>query len=629
MKKQVRPFVLYLSVALLLLLIFWRLFPPFYDGWIGDDYPQLGYVYPYLKRPFAALTFYDPTWISWYYRPNQNVWFLLLRRTFGLNPLPFYTLQLGIHLLTVALIYRLGRRLGYGHWFCWGWAALFGLHGHFVDVVTWISAIAIVLNGLFSVLGVWLLLTYWKRPSWKRMGSIVAVCLLALLTHEEALLLPPFLGLILLLQTRSAKNRRLRPEAWVGAGLCAVAMLGYLWAQSTRATDTISLETTLTQSAALFDPAQWGNFILVTGVRLTQLYEVVPIGARINTAVFLVTLFIISAIYWEGQWSTRLALLWFMGHLALIYVALYSQRPEFYSGRHLYVAWLGGSFLLARLFWLIPEQIKWPRGEKRPFWLRLALIIPLALCALTLLHFSQQLTEAQLVWETKVNREKEAEAQLKSQLTSLSPNAHPFAYRFPITPAFLRSVLHVWYDTPLPPPPSGPFSALEAGDEVPVNSLFIDYANDTVILLPTPDPQPGEALWRQPPLADPNASAPRLSVAGPTNDRRLTLPVSPPATSTTWGVLTYRLLLEDAVTTLYVSTWMEPGLHYRVRITPLGGETAVLWEAVATGETAVWQPLQLPLPGAPGMVVDLSLEAQFTGETEPPLAHWATPYVGR
>jgi hypothetical protein len=190
-----------LAVALLALVI---LFPPYDWSFVGDDFVQFRYVWEYVDRPFTAITFFNPYTLPWYYRPIQNWWFLANRLTFGFNPFPYYAILGIFHALVICLIYRTSRQLRLSPFASFVAAALFAIHAHWVDVVGWLSSVAIVLAAVFNLAAVSAYLKYLKtqhesgeqKVAIKWLGLTAVFFLLALITHEESFLLPIMLLII-------------------------------------------------------------------------------------------------------------------------------------------------------------------------------------------------------------------------------------------------------------------------------------------------------------------------------------------------------------------------------------------------------------------------------------------------
>ncbi|HEX6384216.1 MAG TPA: glycosyltransferase family 39 protein, partial [Anaerolineae bacterium] len=200
--------------------------PPYYRSFVGDDYVQLDYVSDFLQRPFTAYQVFNPFQLLWYYRPLQNLWFLANRLVFGLNPFGYYYLQICLHLVAVALVYRVARQLGIGTVAALAGAALFAIRSHHADVVTWISSVAIILTAIFALLALSSYLSYVRRPArWPLLLLTTVFFLLGLLSHEEGFLLPP----LLLFWSLGIGDWRLKERQEMGSFLLMfLVMVAYL-----------------------------------------------------------------------------------------------------------------------------------------------------------------------------------------------------------------------------------------------------------------------------------------------------------------------------------------------------------------------------------------------------------------
>jgi len=121
------------------------------------------------------------------------------------------------HALAAALMYRVLRQFGVSSLAAALATALFALHGHYVDVVGWNSSVAIVMAGVFSLASLSVYLTAESAEGAEKNRGLLLTFLffgLALLAHEEAVLLPLFLVVLTLVQSRrqKAKGRRQKAE---------------------------------------------------------------------------------------------------------------------------------------------------------------------------------------------------------------------------------------------------------------------------------------------------------------------------------------------------------------------------------------------------------------------------------
>ena len=132
--------------------------------------------------------------VSNYYRPVFLLWMLVNFSLFGANPAGWHAASIGLHCGASALVYLLARRdlkdeASAG--FC---AAIFAVHPIHVECVTWISGVT---EPLLAVLFVGCVLCFrrWQDGNDGRWyAASVALCALALLAKETAVMLAPTLA---------------------------------------------------------------------------------------------------------------------------------------------------------------------------------------------------------------------------------------------------------------------------------------------------------------------------------------------------------------------------------------------------------------------------------------------------
>ena len=165
-RNKLYPRLALIGLILITLSIY---YPPFDWAFVGDDYVQFDYIKDVIARPWLGFALFNPYYLAWYYRPLQLIWFSLLEGIFHFVPNGFYWAALLFHALAIALVYRVARQLKLGWFTAVLTATLFAIHSHWVDVVTWISSIAIVLAAVFSLLTLSAWLSYLKRPSTRQL----------------------------------------------------------------------------------------------------------------------------------------------------------------------------------------------------------------------------------------------------------------------------------------------------------------------------------------------------------------------------------------------------------------------------------------------------------------------------
>jgi hypothetical protein len=281
---------------------------------VGDDYVQFDYIKDVIARPWLSLSLFNPYTLPWYYRPLQLIWFWLLEGIFHFTPDGYYWIELMFHALAVALVYRVARQLKLGTFTAVLTATLFAIHSHWVDVVSWLSSIAIVLAAVFSLATMSAWLSYLKRPSTRQLLLTLLFCLLTFLSHEESILLPPFLLLILVTKRLEIGDWRLRRSRSVSdlqspispKELLLFATLGlltaaYLYFQFTRPNLTIDLTSRGTTEWLTF--LSWpavAEFIIVTLFRFTFVLNLLELGGTAVSILAMVTLLLLGLVVLVG-----------------------------------------------------------------------------------------------------------------------------------------------------------------------------------------------------------------------------------------------------------------------------------------------------------------------------------------
>jgi hypothetical protein len=640
---------------------FWLFIPPYQWAFIGDDYIQLNRISGFLEQPLESWQIILPNWQTWYYRPLQNFVFLSNWLTFGLNPFGHYIGLILWHLLGMALLYQLGRRLGLAQGMATAVALLFGFHGHHYDVVTWLSAVAIVAAAVVSLAGLVLFARYLARPEkgWL-LAAIVVVFVAGLLTHEEAFLLPIKMAFLWLLYPR-AEQEAANGRDWLAArwreikakpalptafGLMGLLMTGYLCIQWTRPNLNINLqEGTRLGIAQIVDPVAISLYLSQVTVRTAAVFTSFPTSGNHLIAAGL--LLVMGLWLWRADWLGRFGLLWWGLHIAFIYGALWIQRPDFFGGRHLYNGNMGLALAvgaavaqLAQTKWgkqiiAPPRSLSLSKGNKpglskpgfnklsqRGNWGRIVLSL---LLAAVLLSQAVTLKQRQQSWLAIAEKDAQAQATLKEMLPELTNRTRVFAHRFAVDVTYMEGVLKVWYDRPELRGFSGRLTDLRQWGWLPGDIYLLDYANGRLINL-MPELQSANAhllLW---------AGGPQpLTVAGPPDDQRLAVTARLPDQPSEWQPLTYRLAVSDAATFHVAAGYGFAGetaatnLYYRIRLST-NGQTHILHEGPALPDQ--WLSHAFPLDAYAPAEITVHLEHYYSGE-RPSAFYWANPHLSR
>ncbi|HZD09763.1 MAG TPA: hypothetical protein VE553_00325, partial [Candidatus Binatia bacterium] len=590
-------------------------------------YLHLGYIAGFLLRPLDAIQVFNPYWTAWYFRPLQNLWFLFCRFLFGLNPFAYYYLQGLWHVLAGMALFTLARRLGLPQWAAVVVLALFMINSHHQDVIAWISSVSILMATAFSLLAIVCYLNYLRRRkprSWLLGAALFAV--LAMLSHEEGLLLPA-----ILLVVRLAWGRRTRPERLEllagGAILLLTAALGVI--QFVRPNSTIALQgQSPAQWLASLYPQNVASYVVVVLSRWLLLNKSAP-GVRLTLAVMqrpaLILLIaagvagIFSFAIWRGNNIIRLSAFWLLLHLGFLYLAVWRQKPEFFAGRHLYASWaivalaLGSVLASRSTSW---EAVHWRRT--------LLALLALALGLNILLIGSDQ-----GAWEKHALEVAAAERQMKMLIPQVTPATRVFARRFVITPSFVPYAAAVWYAEP--GISGGTLQRLQGETRITRETYLLDYADGRLFNALPGLQQFSEStiLWQSPRATVPPSSIGEKAasyqleqIAGPQEDRRLAVQVAPPPEG--WLSLQYDVG-EGTPTHLSTAVLGAEGLTFHIRLLGKDGEEiASVTEAIDDASAGIWQQMLVPLEWQGPRAAKFSLEVRGPADAT---GYWSVPLL--
>lgn len=639
-----------LAVVVLILVTMVIYMPPFIRSFVGDDYIQFDYVKPFVRHPATILQVFNPTAVPWYYRPTQNIWFWINRLVLGWEPFGYYIILLWFHALVIALMFRVGRQLRLGPLAALCTAVLFAIHSHWVDVITWISSVAIVMGAVFSLLAVSRMLTYLARPSTRQLLLIFALTWLALVTHEETIFLPPFLLLLLLLwrwehqwKERGERNvkkpRRKRTphvppatrqlfitkQEGLFFGLMALAALALLIIQFTRPNPTVQVsDRALAEWLTFLRWPEVAEFILVTTFRLSFVYPLLNLSGLAANLFIVMLVFLLGAWFWQGNWAARFGLLWALAHLFFIYWALWTQLPNLYAGRHIYQAGIGLALAVGAIIQQVLAIETWQLAiGTRSLTLRPSVVTLLILLVLGLftLHHIGETRKTQQVWLGNVTEEETAKAQLVALFPQITEKNHVFSFRFPILPDFTRSVMQVWYDVWLERP-GGSLKHLAAQGTATPDTIVLDYENGQVYDLMPQLADGAETLFLW------TADADDMTVVTAVEGKQLALPITPLVGR---GVGNrYRVDILDAMA-LHTAVYTQPGITYRIFLTGEDGVEQAAFELPAPfndDEAGHWQEIKIPLDVYAGQKISIRLET-LAAQSQPQTAYFANPRVVR
>ncbi|WP_420643828.1 hypothetical protein [Candidatus Leptofilum sp.] len=646
----------FIGLILITLLIY---YPPFDWAFVGDDYVQFDYIKAGMANPWAYFSLLNPYENGWYYRPLQLVWFGLLEVVFHYLPNGYYWVALLFHVLTVSVLYHVARQLKMGWITAVLIASLFAIHSHWVDVVSWLSSIAIVQAGLFSLLAVSMWLRYLERPSNRTLLLTLLFCLLTFWSHEESMLLPPFLFLMLLVKRLEIEDWRLGRKRlisnlqsqiskteWLTFTGLASFTLAYIIIMFTRPNLTVDISSRETTDwFTYFTWPELSQFIHITTFRLTYLTNLLSLSGT-AVSLFAAAMIALAGVwFWWGNRVVRLWLAWLFLHLAFIYLALWTQLPELYAGRHIYqgilglVLAIGATFEMSLAWFSSSRKMQRTRRKTqralRPQQWGIVLAVA-AVTAVSVHHFSQ-IRQTQQEWLENVAEEAAARTQLAELFPTITPDSHFFAVRFPISPNFTRTVVQLWYDTSLERP-GGSLSHLGSVGRADPTFVVLDYQDGELYnLMPSLQQyeetiflwtEAGELTWLDEDgeeTAVSEAPTSNLSVYHNPASSQLALSMKPQ--NDLW--LSHRIELSLPVNSeLQTAILTTLGTHYRVRLVTSSGEEQILYESSGEGGT-VWQPVEIPLGLYSDTAVSLYFEVRGENLADDATAYWANPRLVR
>ncbi len=210
---KIRDFLPYLLLTLAVLVVYGNTFDndPLYDDTyliLKNDYLRSWHS---LGEIFLTYVNSGAFRFGQFYRPLQNVLYLIVYQIGGLNMFGFHLLNLGLHAVNACLVYALGRKLNFHPGAVFIAAALWAMHPIHTEAVTYMSGTADVLFTLFCLLGLVILLPdFSPRKFW----LATPIFLLGLLSKEAAIIFPALVLITLYLTQPERLNFRIYLRTW-------------------------------------------------------------------------------------------------------------------------------------------------------------------------------------------------------------------------------------------------------------------------------------------------------------------------------------------------------------------------------------------------------------------------------
>jgi protein O-mannosyl-transferase len=196
--------------------------PSLRNGWVFDDWVEIvnnhfigTWAFVVKSLTHDCLWYYDPAHLpqSPYYRPLQDLSLALGYFLFGTHPAGWHAAGIALHLIGVALAFRLAQLLTGETAMGLLAAAIFAVLPAHVEAVAWTSAIPEPLVAIFEMAALCCFIR--RKAGWSR-GLTLALAFYgcALLTHESAILFPLIIaGYVFLLEAPPAPPRRGRQRS--------------------------------------------------------------------------------------------------------------------------------------------------------------------------------------------------------------------------------------------------------------------------------------------------------------------------------------------------------------------------------------------------------------------------------
>jgi Tfp pilus assembly protein PilF len=206
------------------------------NTFVYDDGPQIlnnPYVHSfhYLGKIFGSTvwTFEGAQGTTNYYRPLMSFAYLIAYKVFGPIPFGFHLMNLVFHVAIVLLLFAVTERLFGNRLLSFIAAGLFALHPIHTESVAWVAAITDLELSAFFLLTFFLYLRIGEREgesqrSWVLYLGIIAAYILALLSKEQALVLPALLIVYEHFYRRNAAGTRFAEKFQRYLPVCLVAI---------------------------------------------------------------------------------------------------------------------------------------------------------------------------------------------------------------------------------------------------------------------------------------------------------------------------------------------------------------------------------------------------------------------
>jgi tetratricopeptide (TPR) repeat protein len=210
-----------LAVPVLVILTFLTYLPALRNGFIWDDNDHFT-ENPAMTRPDGLQKIWSSLTVSRYY-PLTLTSFWVQRRLWGLNPLAYHAVNIGLHALNAVLVLLLLRRLKVPG--AWAAAALWAVHPVNVESVAWATELKNIQSGVFFFLSLLCFLRHERRPQGGWYAPSLVAFAAALVSKPSTVILPLILLLLAWWQRGRVQRQDLRRAAPFFALALAMSLL--------------------------------------------------------------------------------------------------------------------------------------------------------------------------------------------------------------------------------------------------------------------------------------------------------------------------------------------------------------------------------------------------------------------
>ncbi len=604
--------------------------PSYTNSFLTDDYKHLGFIQPFIDRPYTIYQAFNPYFLGWYYRPTQFLFFTFFRLLFGVNPLPYYAGMLILHAVNIILVYFVARIWGNGRFGAIFAAGLFSVVATHQETIGWISAVSVLLAATFSLLSFYNLRAYLNNPQQKKHLIITfLMAALAIFSREETVILFP---LILFVWFFSIQRRPKRSEIWLFAGF-GLFIITYGIIIFLRPTWTPHAESMLDRSlGSIISIQNLGQYILT----IFNSYLSVDIQSNTNwlitTLVFGVML-LTSLIFWQGNSFLRLSILWTTGLFLLLYIIVWLLTPDM-ADRYLYRPWIGISFI----FGALADQAyqKYPTKY----------IIPIVASFVLIGIFVYQVP---LSRQQQLQRQNDADItthnadQIKNLVPEINDQTHFFAYNMPPVTDYIQAMAAVWYDRDLGGRGGSWKRLMKSGFATSDDYLF-NYEEEFVYNI-MPELQEYEKtifVWQETPTAEimraDNTTIPldlgayQLNqIVGSSGQERFGFFIHPPAPEDGWASLSYTTAVPNnsdlmfGIRKEWGSVSGEDGMTFRVNIVDNMGVTQTIYHESLDTITEDWLVPRIPMDKYWQQTITVQFQVHANNNLLHDHGYWANP----